>query len=223
MDHHQQELPKYEDGVFLLQTYIRWIYHDYPVLDPPSLYGALSALYSSSSYNLNDEPLLPNGWPTVLEPFHWNGQTVQPALLNGECPPMPVVAFTMFMVLNISAIIKVRSRVYEYSPERYYRLATRFSADCFSQVSLATTQALTLQIVHCLHTPAEASVWTLIHVGMAHCVELGLHREPGPGNTDPAAVQQVKRLVFYTYYGLDRYGFIQQLEPVVVEHKAYHV
>lgn len=166
-------------------------------------------------------PSSPTAGPPPWNPSTGTGRPSNPPSSTANAPPMPVAALTMFMVFNISAIIKVRSRVYEYSPERYYRLATRFSADCFSQILLASIQALMLQIVHCLHTPAEASVWTLIHVGMAHCVELGLHREPGPGNTDPAAVQQVKRLVFYTYYGLDRYGYIQLPEPIAVEHRAY--
>lgn len=115
---------------------------------------------------------------------------------------MPVVAFVAFMVFNIAAIVKVRLRVYEFPPDRYYRAAVFFSPDCFSQITLPTLQSLIMLIVHCLHTPADANLWTLIHVAMAHCVELGSHREqPAEALTHDREIQQ---MVFYTTYSLDR-------------------
>lgn len=118
---------------------------------------------------------------------------------------MPVLAFILFMVLNIAAIIRVRARVHTLSPENFYAAALHFSQDCFSHISLATIQALTVLLVHCLLIPAEANVWTLTHLAMAHCVELGVHRDQPHGAHYEWDHQQLRRSIFYTIYSLDRF------------------
>lgn len=117
---------------------------------------------------------------------------------------MPVLAFIVFMVLNIAAIIRVRARVHTLSPETFYAAALHFSQDCFSHISLTTIQALTVLLVHCLLIPAEANVWTLTHLAMAHCVELGVHRDQPQGAHYEWDHQQLRRSIFYTIYSLDR-------------------
>jgi hypothetical protein len=179
------------------------VHPDYPVLDPATLFNAIEALYSCSSCLLDDDPLY-DGWPSGVHPFCWNKKEITPGRQNTDLT-MPVVAFIVLMVFNIAAIVKVRSRIYEFSPERYYRSACIFTSDCFARISLPAVQALVMLIVHCVHTPAEANLWTLIHVGMAHCIELGIHREQPFANAQEAGTNQIKRLVFYTLYSLDRY------------------
>ncbi|GJD02524.1 hypothetical protein ColKHC_11349 [Colletotrichum higginsianum] len=201
----RQELPKKEDAVKLVHTYIRWTHPDYPVLEPSSLLSALDAIYATYSCSIDEDPL-PQGWPSSVQAFRWNGRQ---STLGGDpaahAVPMPVVAFILFMIFNIAAIVKVRSRVYEFPPERFYRAALHFSKDCFSQISLSSIQALVTLIVHSMLTPAEVNLFTLVHIGLAHCVELGIHREPPPA-TEPDDVknQQIKRLTFFTMYSLDR-------------------
>lgn len=118
---------------------------------------------------------------------------------------MPAVAFILFMVLNIGAIVKVRSRVYEFPPQKFYRAAIYFSKETFGQVSLSSIQALIMLVMHSMLTPAEVSLWTLVHLGLAYCVELGIHREQTEALSEDFAFQQVRKFTFFTIYGLDRY------------------
>ncbi|KAK1676443.1 hypothetical protein BDP55DRAFT_104585 [Colletotrichum godetiae] len=200
----RQDLPRKEDAIKLVHTYIRWMHPDYPVLEPTSLLSALDALYATFECLLDDDPL-PNGWPSSVQAFRWNGRQIIPSDQGIQAVSMPVVAFTLFMVFNIAAIVKVRSRIYDFPPERFYRAALHFSKDCFSQISLSSIQALVTLIVHSILTPAEVNLFTLIHIALAHCVELGIHREP-PTAIEPTDFenQQINRLTFFTIYSLDR-------------------
>ncbi|KAK1512491.1 fungal specific transcription factor domain-containing protein [Colletotrichum costaricense] len=116
----RQELPRKEDAIKLVHTYIRWIHPDYPVLEATSLLSAIEALYATFECSLEEDPL-PNGWPSSVQAFRWNGWQVTPSDQGMQAVPMPVVAFTLFMVFNIAAIMKIRSRIYEFPPERFYR------------------------------------------------------------------------------------------------------
>ncbi|KAH7010040.1 hypothetical protein EDB80DRAFT_839139 [Ilyonectria destructans] len=199
----KQELPRKEDALVLAHTYIRWIHPDYPVLEPSSLLSALDALYSCVGYSLESDTF-PRGWPSQFEAFRWNGRLMSPHHPDAQIIPMPVIAFIVFMVFNIAAIVKVRSRIYEYPPERFYRAALHFSKDAFSQTSLPSIQALICLITHSMLTPADVNLWTLIHVALAHCVELGIHREEPLAESEDLAYQQIRRFTFFTIYSLDR-------------------
>ncbi|KAJ9150477.1 Aconitate hydratase [Pleurostoma richardsiae] len=199
----KQELPRKEDALVLVHTYIRWVHPDYPVLEPSSLISGLNALYSCASQLAEDDPYM-DGWPTMLETFRWNGRPMTPHDRSQEHVSMPVIAFIIFMVFNIAAIVKVRSRHYEYPPERYYHAAAHFSKHAFSHISLSSIQALVCLIVHSIFTPSDVSLWTLIHIGLAHCVELGTHREQPATTASDIAYQQIRKFVFYTIYSLDR-------------------
>ncbi|KAM5347538.1 hypothetical protein ACJ41O_007362 [Fusarium nematophilum] len=199
----KQELPPRHDALILAHTYVRWVHPDYPVLEPWSLFSALEAIYSCLLGPLdNDE--LPHGWPSTMPPFRWNGRQVTPGVLEDEGVSMPVVAFILFMVLNIGAIVKVRSRIYEFPPQRFYRAAIHFSKDAFSQISLSSIQALVMLVIHSMLTPAEINLWTLVHLGLAYCVELGIHREQAQTTPEDFAFQQIRRFTFFTIYSLDR-------------------
>ncbi|KAF7555172.1 hypothetical protein G7Z17_g2341 [Cylindrodendrum hubeiense] len=197
------ELPRKEDALVLAHTYIRWIHPDYPVLEPSSLLSALDALYSCVAYSLENDSF-PHGWPSEFEAFRWNGRLVSPHHPDAKAIPMPVIAFIIFMVFNIAAIVKVRSRTYEYPPDRFYRAASHFSKDAFSQTSLPSIQALVCLITHSMLTPADVNLWTLIHIALAHCVELGIHREEPLINSEDLPYQQIRRFTFFTIYSLDR-------------------
>ncbi|KAM0545332.1 hypothetical protein ACHAPJ_011404 [Fusarium lateritium] len=59
-------------------------------------------------------------------------------------------------------------------------------------------------ITHSMLTPAEVNLWTLVHLGLAYCVEIGIHREQGQTNPEDFAIQQIRRFTFFTIYSLDR-------------------
>lgn len=198
-----KELPKKADAVLLVRTYIRSLHPDYPVLEPASILAALEALYSCLPVPVEGDPLR-YGWPSSVPPFMWNGRRIDPCALDAETVPFPVIAFIMFMIFNTAAIVRVRSRVYDHPPDKFYAAAMRFASACFSKITLSSIQALVMLVVHSMLTPAEINLWTLVHVALAHCVELGIHRRPHPSDPPDFAHEQVRRFVFFTIYSLDR-------------------
>ena len=136
--------------------------------------------------------------------FRWNGRIIVPGISNDEGITMSVVMFILFMVFNIGALVKVRSRNYDFPPQRFYRVALHFSKDTFSRITLSSIQALVMLITHSMLTPAEVNLWTLVHLGLAYCVEIGIHREQRQGNAEDFAFQQLRRFTFFTMYSLDR-------------------
>ncbi len=200
-----KELPSKEDARTLLNTYIRWIHPDHPVLEAASVLSALEALYGCCSYPLENDVLI-NGWPAASSVFRWNGREIDPTRTRDPAVSMPAIAFVLFMIFNIAAIVKVRSRVYEFPPEKYYKAALGFAGETFSHISLSTIQAVVLLAVRSLLTPAEAHLWTLIHVAMAHCVEIGVHRDGGAPAEHDRDHQEARRYVFFTVYHLDRFA-----------------
>ncbi|KAI1357381.1 hypothetical protein F5Y08DRAFT_168382 [Xylaria arbuscula] len=218
----KRTLPEQQDARVLAQTYIRSMHPEYPVLEPSCLLAAIDALYYCASCPATD-PILEGGWPDSLEGFQWNGRQIPNRHDQNSNAPVSVVAFIIFMVFNISALIQVRSRVYEYSPSKYYRAAIHFSADCFAQVTLSSIQAVAMLAIHSSYTPAEANLWTLIHIGLAHCVELGIHREYTPESPEEERTQRLKRLIFYTIYSLDRTVSSIQGRPLGLRDESFDV
>jgi hypothetical protein len=198
-----QELPQRDDAVQLLQTYIRFIHPDFPVLEPASLLDALDALYHASMSTVDPDDLLLFGWPTSTPPFRWNGRTVAPGHQQRDVVPLPTIAFIIFMTFNLASLVEVRARNYSHSPDKFYKTALSFSQACFARISLTSIQGLVALVVHSILTPAETHLWTLLHVALAHCVEIGVHREE-PHEVEDFDHQQIRRYVFYTIYSLDR-------------------
>ncbi|KAJ3540161.1 hypothetical protein NM208_g5185 [Fusarium decemcellulare] len=199
----QKELPTKAEALILAHTYIRWVHPDFPVLEPSSLFSAIDAIYACV-LEPGELDGLPHGWPNTMPPFRWNGRQVVPGVSEDHGVTLPVIAFILFMVFNIAAVVKVRTRVYEFPPQRFYRAAVHFSKDAFSQISLSTIQALVMLVNHSMLTPAEINLWTLVHLALAHCVELGIHRELHSEQPEDFALQQIRRFTFFTIYSLDR-------------------
>jgi hypothetical protein len=199
-----QELPRKDDALVLVHNYLRWIHPDYPILEPASLMSALAALYSCVS-SASDADLYQSGWPRATPTFRWNGVQVTPGATEDETVSLSVVAFIFFMIFSISALVKVRSRVYDFPPDKFYRAAMHISQGAFAQVSLSSIQALVMLIAHSMLTPAEVKLWTLVHLALAHCVEVGIHREQHEDGPPNFVLQQIRRFTFFTIYSLDRY------------------
>jgi hypothetical protein len=187
----------------LLQTFLNDQHPEHPVLEPASLSSALEAIYECLSAPLDTNPLH-NGWPSTLTTFRWNGQYVRPTSSDSCDTSMPVIAFIFFMIFNIAATTKIRARIYEYSPEKFYRSALLFVSESFSRTTLSGIQALVLLIIRSLLSPNENNLWTLVHIGIAHCIELGLHRRPAQVSQEDMDHQRVKSFIFFTVYSLDR-------------------
>ncbi|KAL6922886.1 hypothetical protein FSST1_000160 [Fusarium sambucinum] len=199
----QKELPTKPEALILAHTYIRWVHPDFPVLEPSSLLSAIDAIYICV-LEPGEVGSSPHGWPSTMPPFRWNGRTIVPGVSENHGTTLPVIAFILFMVFNIAAIVKVRTRVYEFPPQKFHRAAVLFSKEAFSQISLPTIQALVMLVNHSMLTPAEINLWTLVHIALAHCVELGIHRELQNVQPEDVALQQIRRFTFFTIYSLDR-------------------
>ncbi|KAF5550745.1 pyrimidine pathway regulatory 1 [Fusarium mexicanum] len=185
----KQELPSKHNALVLIHTYIRWIHPDFPFLEPISLFSAVEAIYPCLDGILECD-ISSHGWPANMPPFRWNGRVIVPGVSNEEGVTFSAVAFILFMVLNIGALVKVRSRNYDFPPQRFYRAALHFSKEAFAHITLSSIQSLMMLVMHGMLTPAEVNLWTLVHLGLAYCVETGIHREQGQSSPEGSAIQQ---------------------------------
>ncbi|KAF4441025.1 aconitate hydratase 1 [Fusarium acutatum] len=191
----KQELPSKHNALVLIHTYIRWIHPDFPFLEPLSLFSAVEAIYLCLDGILECD-ISSHGWPANMLPFRWNGRAVVPGVSNEEGVTFSAVAFILFMVFNIGALVKVRSRNYDFPPQRFYRAALHFSKEAFAHITLSSIQSLMMLVMHGMLTPAEVNLWTLVHLGLAYCVETGIHREQGRSSPEGFAIQQGRPLGF---------------------------
>lgn len=187
----------------LAHTYLRWVHPSFPFLEQLSLLDAIDAFYALENDGSNYQ-LLSNGWPSTLPSFRWNGKPTGPENAGEQDASLSSVALIVFMVLSVGALVQVRSKVYEFPPQKYYRTALKFSKDAFSRTSLSSIQALIMLVVHGMMTPSRVNLWTLVHLGLASCVDIGIHREPTQVAASDFALQQMRRYVFFTIYSLDR-------------------
>ena len=186
----------------LVQIYFRHIHPEHPVIHPPSFMSALEALYFCTEVQ-NDAEITVNGWPESMKSFYFNGEIGTVA--DRTHPPITIhtAAFHVFMVLNLAATMRTRARDFEFAPAQFYRAAMAVSQECFSGTSLPSLQGVLLLTIHTLLAPAEMNIWTLVHVCMAHCIDLGLHREPKQRELN-AVARNTRRFVFHCIYSLDR-------------------
>lgn len=113
--------------------------------------------------------------------------------------------FHVFMVFSLAATVVTRKKNFGHPPIRFYRMAMLAASVCFSNISVSSLQGVLLLAIQGITEPAGLNIWTLVHVAMSHCVDLGLHREPSGQFDLPPVTLAVRRLIFYTICSLDRY------------------
>ncbi|GKZ35609.1 hypothetical protein AbraIFM66950_006309 [Aspergillus brasiliensis] len=198
-----KELPPPEEAEILLGVYFQHIHIDYPVLHAPSLVNAYWALYESTQIEPTGQ-YDSNGWMEGLEPFEYNGMTEHESGKQSTSISIFTAVFHVFMVFSLAATVLTRKRDFDYSPTKFYRMALAETSSCFSSVSVTSLQSILLLAIHSMVCPAGLNIWTLAHIAMSHCIDLGLHREPSPTTSVPRTSLAVRRLIFYTTYSLDR-------------------
>ncbi|RFU28113.1 hypothetical protein B7463_g8221, partial [Scytalidium lignicola] len=199
----KQDLPPQEDAKELLEEYIAQIHPEHPVLHLPSLLCAVEALYQCSTIG-SEFSIGRNGWPNSIQPFAYNGEIDLVAEKEAIPISIEIAAFHVFMVFDLASIIRTHRRIYDYTPARFYRAAMSVSRECFAGTSMASLQCVLLLTVHSLTTPAQVNVWTMVHICMANCIDIGIHREFGDTTQLPAAYWNTRRFVFWSVYSLDR-------------------
>jgi hypothetical protein len=179
------------------------MFPNHPFLHRPSFKCVVDALYDyiaepthSSAQN--------NGWSSSVKPFPYNGEED----ISGSQKTIPisihVAAFQLLLALSIGATLQIRSRRYSHNPKIFFQAATSLSNHVFGTISLPILQSILLVVVHSLIDPDGYDVWTLIHIAMAHAVDLGIHREASKSGLFGSTAIEIRRRVFYCIYSLDR-------------------
>ena len=148
-----------------------------------------------------------NGWIDSVDPFSYNGRFDLLAGRNTTPITIFTAVFHVFMVFSLAATILTRKKNFDHSPTRFHRMAMSTARETFSNISISSLQAVLLLAVQSLIEPAGVNIWTLTHLAMSHCIDLGLHREPADCEM-PSAATTIFRFIFYTVYSLDRYVFL---------------
>ncbi|KAL2831279.1 hypothetical protein BJY01DRAFT_254354 [Aspergillus pseudoustus] len=216
-----RELPPRDRCQSLLDEYFRVIHCDFPVLDPESVSNICEALYEFSS-TTHSHKTGRHGWPLDLPAFAYNGEM---DIRNGQYEtsiPIYTAAFHLLMIFSIASTVRVRRRQLEDSPQRLYKAAISFSPHFLSGPSLTGIQSLVLLIAHSLMTPSGINIWTMVHLCMANCVDIGLHREmaSSPHNRLPI---HIRRMVFWTVYSLDRSISTIQGRPLGIRDETFDI
>ncbi|PYH93227.1 hypothetical protein BO71DRAFT_455411 [Aspergillus ellipticus CBS 707.79] len=217
-----KELPSPEEAGILLEIYFQHIHVDQPFLHPSSLANAYWALHESTQLGC-DRQLEHNGWIEGIKPFKYNGKM---DLVDGkEVTPISIftAAFHVFMAFSLAATVLTRKKNFDFSPTRFYRIAMAETLDCFSSVSLPALQGILLLAIHSMICPAGLNIWTLSHLAMSHCIDLGLHREPDSSSDISPTSLAIQRLIFYSIYSLDRSIATIQGRPLGIRDETFDV
>lgn len=185
-----------------MEVYFQNLHIDQPFLHPASLINAYRALYLCAQTGYNNS-VDRNGWIDTVEPFRYNGKMDNTTGHISTPISMSTAIFHTFMVFSLSATVLIRKKNYDYSPTRFQRMAISTTSETLSSISVTSLQAVLLLTVQSLIEPAATNVWTLSHIAMSHCVDLGLHREPSDSEI-PMDAKAMLRFIFYTVYSLDR-------------------
>ncbi|CAG8893588.1 unnamed protein product [Penicillium salamii] len=196
--HH--ELPPRNRCQSLLDEYFRTIHPDFPILDPESLCRVCEVVYEFSSKPLSPK-LGRKGWPEDLRAFAYNGEM---EIRDGQYET------------SISVAPKGIGRF----PQRLFKAAMSLAGNCLAVPCLTTIQSMVLLLAHSLMTPSDINIWTMVHLCMASCVDIGLHREmtATPHNRLPI---HIRRMVFWTVYSLDRSISTIQGRPLGIRDETF--
>ncbi|GIJ87074.1 hypothetical protein Asppvi_005976 [Aspergillus pseudoviridinutans] len=220
-DQLRQDLPSPEEACLLLEVYFQNVHVDQPFLHPASLINAYHALYMCAQAGHNDS-VDRNGWIDSVGPFSYNGRMDMVAGYISTPISIATAVFHVFMAFSLSATILTRKKNYDYSPTRFHRMAMLTASETFSNISVTSLQAILLLALQSLTEPAAVNLWTLTHIAMSHCIDLGLHREPSVSDL-PAGARALLRFIFYTVYSLDRSVATIQGRPLGIRDETFDI
>ncbi|KAL4916136.1 hypothetical protein BDW62DRAFT_186848 [Aspergillus aurantiobrunneus] len=216
------ELPPPEEATALLDIYMREIHIDHPFLHPASLLNAYNALRYCVEQGLEHTRNFDiNGWPDDMSPFSYNGRYDKVA----DKDVTPISIFTavlhVFMVFSLAATVLTRNKNFDFSPTRFYKVAASAAPECLSSISVSALQSVLLFTVQGMIAPTNLNIWTLVHVAMSHCIDLGLHREPRDISDSSPISLTMRRFIFYTVYNLDRSIATIQGRPLGIRDETF--
>ncbi|KAL4812531.1 fungal-specific transcription factor domain-containing protein [Aspergillus spinulosporus] len=216
------ELPPAEDATVLFDVYLHEVHIDHPFLHPASVIEAYKALRACVERGLEGTHNVDaHGWPDGIPAFPYNGRYDR--VEDKDVTPISIstAVLHVFMVFSISATILTRNKNFEFSPTRFYKVAASAASECLSIISVPALQSILLFTVFGMITPTNLNIWTLVHVAMSHCIDLGLHREPRyPSDFSPTSLS-MRRFIFYTVYNLDRSIATIQGRPLGIRDETF--
>jgi hypothetical protein len=206
----------------LFDIYLHEVHVDYPFLHPASVIEAYKALHACVERGLDGTHNVDaHGWPDGLSPFPYNGRYDRVADRDVTPVTISTAVLHIFMVFSISATILTRNKNFDFSPTRFYKVAASAAPECLSTISVPALQSILLFTVLGMITPTNLNIWTLVHVAMSHCIDLGLHREPRyPSDSSPISLS-MRRFIFYTVYNLDRSIATIQGRPLGIRDETF--
>ncbi|CBF82145.1 uncharacterized protein ANIA_05299 [Aspergillus nidulans FGSC A4] len=216
------ELPSADDATVLFDIYLHEVHVDHPFLHLASVIEAYKALRACVEQGLDGTHIVDaHGWPDGLSPFPYNGRYARVADKDVTPVGFSTAVLHVFMVFSISATILTRSKNFDFSPTRFYKVAASAAPECLSNISVPALQSILLFTILGMITPTNLNIWTLVHVAMSHCIDLGLHREPRyPSDFSPISLS-MRRFVFYTVYNLDRSIATIQGRPLGIRDETF--
>ncbi|KAL4876969.1 hypothetical protein BJY04DRAFT_231118 [Aspergillus karnatakaensis] len=214
-----KELPTTEEACVLLGVYLREIHVDHPCMHLTSLFQAYKALCvcvdRAGSY------IDSNGWPEEMTPFSYNGRYDR--VDDKDTTPVTIFTATLhvFMVFSLAATVLTRNKNFDFSPARFYKLAASAAPECLSTITVPGLQSIILFTVQGMISPTNLNIWTLAHIAMSHCIDLGLHREPKDLSEFSSEALAMRRFIFYTVYDLDRSISTIQGRPLGIRDETF--
>ncbi|KAL4908654.1 hypothetical protein BDW74DRAFT_188554 [Aspergillus multicolor] len=216
------ELPSPDEATTLFDVYFREIQIDHPLLHPASLLNAYSALRLCIEYGHDrTHDVDTHGWPDEIPPFSYNGRYDK--IADKDVTPISIYTAVLhvFMVFSLAATVLTRNKNFDFSPTRFYKVAVAAAPECLSSISMSALQSVILFTIQGMTAPTNLNIWTLVHVAMSHCIDLGLHREPRDVSDSSPTSLAMRRFLFYTVYNLDRSIATIQGRPLGIRDETF--
>ncbi|KAJ5714847.1 uncharacterized protein N7483_012028 [Penicillium malachiteum] len=217
----ERELPSPEEACTLLEVYFQNVQVELPFMHPQSILNVYDALLSCVKHGY-DGSTDQNGWTCRTDDFPYNGRFDTSISRNAT----PISIFTgvlhLFMVFSIAATLLTRKNNYDHSPARFQGFAMSTASEALAGISVTSLQAILLLAVQGIIEPAGVNIWTLSHIAMSHCVDLGMHREP-EGSEVSGVTVTVSRLIFFSVYSLDRSVATIQGRPLGIRDETFDI
>ncbi|KAJ6024281.1 hypothetical protein N7540_005078 [Penicillium herquei] len=217
----ERELPSPAGACTLLAVYFQNIQVELPFMHPQSILNVYDALLSCVKHGY-DGSTDRNGWTCRIDDFPYNGRFDTSTSRNTTPITIFTGVFHLFMAFSVAATLLIRKKNYDHSPARFQRFAMSVASEALSGISVTSLQAILLLAVHGMIEPAGVNIWTLSHIAMSHCVDLGIHREPDDSEGSVVAVT-ISRLIFFSVYSLDRSVATIQGRPLGIRDETFDI
>ncbi|ORY25361.1 fungal-specific transcription factor domain-domain-containing protein [Naematelia encephala] len=187
-------LPAKEVGAALLDSFYMHVQARYPFVDWRQLRGWLARqdemVVQKGQFPINSAEGREKGTASF---FIWMVYAIGARLLQGV--PLPGVA----------------------DPETYYTAALEHFDVIVTLHNVENVQAFLYLVMYSLRCTEGPSVWHLTGLAMKMCVEMGMHRRRRMPKSSTPYLEEVRKRVWWTVYGLDRWFALTLGRPLGID------